>query len=229
MVDVSVADLAPALVVRPALAETAAVALVLPGGRENSLAPTQPRHLSGVRMIPFARALHRQGAALGLAVWSVRYRVRGWNGEEMSPVPDVRWALDQVRDQHGPVPVVLVGHSMGGRTAVRVAGDASVAGVVALAPWLPKTDPVEQLSGRRLLIAHGTLDRVTSPRASQRFVVRARDVTPDVAFVAVRGETHAMLLRAPFWHGLAAAYALDTLELRALPPRLAKVVAAGSG
>ena len=35
------------------------------------------------------------------------------------------------------MPVVLLGHSMGGRTAVAVADDPSVVGVVALAPWLP--------------------------------------------------------------------------------------------
>ncbi|WP_438949092.1 LLM class flavin-dependent oxidoreductase, partial [Streptomyces harbinensis] len=35
----------------------------------------------------------------------------------------------------GPVPVVLVGHSMGGRAALRAAGHPAVTGVVALAPW----------------------------------------------------------------------------------------------
>src|SRR5690348_3330225 len=116
---------------------TRAVALVLPGGRANSFELAQARHLSAVRMWPIARAVHRAGQGHGLAVWLVRYRYRGWNGEDMSPVPDVRWALDEVRRRHGEVPVVLAGHSMGGRTALRLAGDASVRGVVALAPWLP--------------------------------------------------------------------------------------------
>jgi dienelactone hydrolase len=203
----------PSYVIRPSRGETRAVALVLPGGRADSFDATHPRHLSGVRMIPFARLLHRRGAEAGLAVWSVRYRVRGWNGEEMSPVTDVLRVLEQVRERYGDVPLVLVGHSMGARTAVRVAGHANVVGVVALAPWLPKSDPVDQLRGRRLLIAHGTLDRVTSPRASQRFAGRAEGVAADVTFIAVRGETHAMLLRPAFWHRLAADRALADLGL----------------
>lgn len=201
-------------VVRPSRGETRAVAVVLPGGRADSFDPTHPRHLSGVRMIPFARMLHRRGADAGLAVWSVRYRVRGWNGEEMSPVADVRWVLTEAQKRHGEIPVVLMGHSMGGRTALRVADDANVVGVVALAPWLPKSEPVDQLRGRRLLIAHGTLDRVTSPRASQRFAARAEGVAAQVTFVAVRGETHAMMLRPALWHRLATDHALADLGLQ---------------
>lgn len=204
----------PSYLVRPSRGETRAVAVVLPGGRADSLDPTHPRHLSGVRMIPFARMLNRCGATAGLAVWSVRYRVRGWNGEEMSPVADVRWVLEQVRESHGDVPLALIGHSMGGRTAVRVADHPNVVGVVALAPWLPKSEPVEQLRGRRLLIAHGTLDRVTSPRASERFAARAEGVAGDVTFVAVRGETHAMMLRPALWHRLATDHALASLGLK---------------
>src|SRR3954453_4781451 len=149
---------APAVIAYPAAGATAAVVLVLPGGRADSFEPTSTRHLSAVRMRPFARSLSRRGRRRGLVVWLVRYRYRGWNGEEMSPVPDARWALQEVRRRHGDVPVVLVGHSMGGRTAMRVADDPSVRAVVALAPWLPDGEPVEHLAGRSVLIVHGTLD-----------------------------------------------------------------------
>ncbi|HMC68182.1 MAG TPA: alpha/beta hydrolase, partial [Mycobacteriales bacterium] len=74
---------------RAAAGATRAVALVLPGGRADSFEPTAARHLSGVRMRPFAASLQRNGARHGLEVWSVRYRVRGWNGEQASPVADV--------------------------------------------------------------------------------------------------------------------------------------------
>jgi pimeloyl-ACP methyl ester carboxylesterase len=194
--------------VHPADGDTCAVAIVLPGGRADSFELTQSRHLSAVRMRPFARSLHRAGRRAGLTVMLLRYRYRGWNGEEMSPVADVRWALDYAHARHGDVPVVLVGHSMGGRTALRVAGDGSVRGVAALAPWLPNDEPVEQLAGREVLIAHGTLDRVTSPRASQRFAERARGTASRVDYVAVRGDAHAMLLRARLWHRLATRFAL---------------------
>src|SRR4051794_2983047 len=154
-------------------------------------------------MRPFARALHRAGRRDGLSVLTLHYRYRGWNGEEMSPVADAQWALAEVRARYGAVPVVLVGHSMGGRTVLRVAGDESVRGVAALAPWLFDTEPVDQLSGRDVLIVHGSRDRVTSPRASQRYADRARATAARVDYVPLRGESHAMLLRARTWHRLA--------------------------
>ena len=201
---------APAVAVHPADGSTTAVVLVLPGGRADSFDPTDTRQLTAVRMRPFARALHRRGRRKGIAVWMLRYRFRGWNGAEMSPVPDARWALDEVRRRHGDVPVALVGHSMGGRTALRVAGDPSVRGVVALAPWLLDTEPVDQLAGRPVLIAHGDLDKVTSPRASRRYAERAAAVTL-VRYVTVRRELHGMVLRWRTWHRLATSFALAAL------------------
>jgi dienelactone hydrolase len=220
-------ELVPTVAVRPAQGSTRAVVLMLHGGKEHSVQPTHHRQLAGARMLPFAAAIARRGGPVGVAVWSLRYRVRGWNGDQMSPVPDTRWALERVRCAHGDVPVVLVGHSMGGRTAVRVAGDDGVVGAVALAPWLPKGEPVEQLEGRRLLIAHGTADRVTSPAASRRFAERARAVASRVDVVMVAAETHAMLLRWPTWQRLTTAYALDLLGVAALPPRVAEVLERG--
>lgn len=204
-------DPQPTLAEYPVTGDTRAVAIVLPGGRADSFELTQSRHLSAVRMRPFAHALHRAGRDTGLAVMLLRYRYRGWNGDEMSPVADARWALDEASSRHGDVPVVLVGHSMGGRTALRVAGHDSVRGVAALAPWLPDREPVDQLAGRDVLIAHGTLDRVTSPRASRRFAERARDVAARVDYVAVRSDAHAMLLRAPLWHRLATRFVLGVI------------------
>lgn len=207
----------PSVHVRAARGTTRAVALVLPGGRADSFDAGDPRHLSGRRMQPFARRLAREGAHLGLAVWTLSYRYRGWNGTEMSPVPDARWALAEVRARHGDVPVVLVGHSMGGRTAIRVAGEPAVRGAVALAPWLPDGEPVAQLAGRRLLVVHGSRDRVTSPRASRRFCAAAAQVADEASYVLLRGEAHAMLLRWPVWHRLATTAALDFLGLGEAP------------
>jgi pimeloyl-ACP methyl ester carboxylesterase len=217
----------PGVVVDDARGSTRAVALVLPGGKADSFDPTDPRQLTAVRMRPFARSLHRRGSSHGLAVWSVRYRYRGWNGTDMSPVHDAAWALDEVRRRHGDVPVVLVGHSMGGRTAMRVAGDASVRGVVGLAPWLPDGEPVEQLRDRRVLVAHGNADAVTSPRSARRFVDRAATVAASASFVTVRGDMHAMLFRWQTWHRLSTAFALGVLDIRAVPPRIAAAVERG--
>jgi dienelactone hydrolase len=162
-------------------------------------------------MRPIARAVHRSGRRHGVAVWLLRYRYRGWNGTEMSPVPDARWALEEVRRRHGDVPVVLVGHSMGGRTALRVAGDDSVRGVVALAPWLLDTEPAEQVADRDVLIAHGDRDRVTSPDASRRYADRAGAAGARVRYVSVRGDVHGMLLRWRTWHRLTTSFVLEVL------------------
>lgn len=213
--------------VRASVGATRAVALVLPGGRADSLEPTSARNLSGVRMRPIASSLHRAGARHGLEVRSVRYDVRGWNGRVASPVANVVSALDEVRARHDDVPVVLVGHSMGGRVAMRLAGDRSVVAAVGLAPWLPDGEPIDQVAGRRLLLAHGDRDRVTSARATERFAGRATGVASDVDFVMVRGDGHAMLRRARIWHRLTTAFALDALGIRTVPADVTGVLERG--
>jgi dienelactone hydrolase len=218
---------APSVAVLPAQAETSAVALLLPGGKADSFDPVGPRQLARVRMRPFASSLHRAGASSGLAVWTVRYRYRGWNGAEQSPADDARWAIAAIRDRYGDVPVALVGHSMGGRAAMRVAGEPAVVAVVGLAPWLPDGEPVGQLRGRRLLIAHGDLDVVTSPRASRRFAERAAEAGADVDYVRVRGEMHAMLRRWYRWHSLTTGWLLDAIGFRPAPARVARVIDRG--
>ncbi|BAS08159.1 hypothetical protein AHiyo4_15810 [Arthrobacter sp. Hiyo4] len=69
----------------------------------------EARQLSPLRMVTFARHLHRAGKDHGLAVWSLRNSVRGWNGPDRSALQDARWALQQIRAQHPGVPVYLVG------------------------------------------------------------------------------------------------------------------------
>lgn len=219
---------APDLVVHAARGDTTAVALVLPGGRADSFDPADVRQLAAVRMRPIARALARSGAGHGLAVWLVRYRYRGWNGEQMSPVADTRWALDEVRRRHGDVPVVLVGHSMGGRTAMRAADDPSVRAAIGLAPWLPDGEPVDHLRDRLLLIAHGNLDNVTSPRASRRFARRAESVAARVGFVTVCGDMHAMVFRWRAWHRLSVQFVLGVLGFQPLPRRLQRAFDRGA-
>ncbi len=197
-----------------------AVALVLHGGRERSQEPVRPGQLAVRRMRPFVRDLASAGGDHGLAVWLLQNRVRGWNGDERSPVADARWALAQIEGRHGDVPVVLVGHSMGGRSAVHVAGHPSVVGVAALAPWLPRGDPYEQVAGRAVLVVHGQLDTTTSPRASLEWAREAATVTERIWRVQVRRERHAMLWRAGLWHGLVTEFTIATFGLGPLPTRL---------
>lgn len=176
----------------------AAVVLVLPGGKDRSDRPFRPWQLASVRMVPFTRDLRR--AMSDYAVWQVRYRYRGWNDRD--PVRDAAWALDEARRRHPGAPVILVGHSMGGRVALRVSGDPVVRAVCALAPWLPPDEPVGHLAGQRILIAHGLDDRITDPEGSARFAERAKAAGAEVTFAPLSGTGHAMLRRAGDWAGL---------------------------
>lgn len=198
------ADAPPPPQVRPADGPPRAVVLVLPGGRADSREHTRPWHLSAVRMLPFARALHRELRPQGVAVWGVRYRVRGWNGTEASPVADARHVLEQVRARHGEVPVVLLGHSMGARTALRVCDDPLVRGVTGLAPWLPDGEPV-RVDDVVVHLVHGDTDRWTDLDATARWAERARPLAAGLSFTVVHGGGHFMLRRPRTWHDLARA------------------------
>ncbi|MBE7186792.1 alpha/beta hydrolase [Jatrophihabitans endophyticus] len=188
-----------------------AVALVLHGGRSTSTAPVRANQLAVLRMLPFVGSLRRAGAQHGLAVARLRYRVRGWNGAERSPVADVESVLDRLVTRFPDVPIALVGHSMGGRAALYAAGHDAVRSVVGLAPWVEPGDPMNQLLGRRLLVAHGRADRMTDPRESARYTAAAAAVAASASYVAVDGDRHAMLRRAALWHGLATGFVLATL------------------
>lgn len=172
---------------------TDTVVVVLHGGKAVSDAPAREHHLAYVRMVAVARRMHRAFANRGAAVWMVRNRLRGWNEPRLDAVADARWALDEVAERHPRARIVLIGHSLGGRAALRVAGRARVAGVCALAPWVDAGDPVHQLAPRPVLLVHGTRDRVTSAATSARYVERARPSTPRIELATVRGSGHAML------------------------------------
>jgi pimeloyl-ACP methyl ester carboxylesterase len=202
----------PVLSVLPAQGPTLGVALVLHGGKSHSREPVEARHLSPARMVPFARHLHRAGRRHGLAVWSLRNSVRGWNGEDMTPLQDARWALEQISSRHPDVPIFLVGHSMGGLTAVCAADHPQVEAVVALAPWLSPGTPVSGVTNRKVLIVHGTIDRWTSPSASLAFSRRAGAGAASMQYVALKGAGHFMLRKIRLWHTLSTGFVLKAFN-----------------
>lgn len=202
-----------------------AAVLLLHGGRETGLgAPLPgPFNLPALRMRPFAQALGRAMAG-GVLVRAVRYGHRGWNGSRADPLHDAVRALDELRRAAGEIPVVLVGHSMGGRAALHAAGHPLVRGVVGLAPWCPDGDPVEQLAGRDVVLVHSTRDRVTSPAASRTLTARARRAGARTCLVTVHGSDHAMLRRAPAWHRLTTALVTGLLGRSPLPGPVAEAL-----
>jgi alpha-beta hydrolase superfamily lysophospholipase len=187
------------LVTTAGAAPVRAVVLVLAGGRAHSTAPARGWQSSSLRMIPFAWVARGVARGRSAAVWRLRDRVRGWNEPRRDPVMDAEWALAEVQRRHPGAQVIMIGHSMGGRTALRCAGDPSVIGVCALAPWIEPGEPVDQVAGRRLLIVHGDQDRITDPRNSARFAEQAAAVGATVRYQSMPGDMHAMLARASHW------------------------------
>ena len=209
------------------------VVVVAHGGQSIGTEPTTAYQLPVLRMIPLAAAIRHAVRGRDVTVRRVRFAVRGWNDEQASPVRDLTRILDDLRGQFGPVPVVLVGHSMGARAAIRAAGHPSVTAAAGLAPWLPPGEPVGHLAGRRVLLAHGTADVITRPAETWAYAERARSLA-SVTQIEVRTGEHTMLWRAPLWHALAAAFTCLSLGLPApsgpataaltAPPRPGRIV-----
>lgn len=204
----------PNLKVFPARGATRAVVLVLHGGREVGTDTVRGWSSPYLRMIPFARLAHRIGRAHGVEVCLLRNRVRGWNAPRLDPVSDGRWALERIRDRHPDAPVALVGHSMGGRVGLRIADDDRVVGVCALAPWTTAKDWVEPVAGKRVVIAHGTLDPTTTAESSYEFAKRAMEVSTLARF-EIPAEGHAMLRGPAAWNRVVKAFVADAFGLPA--------------
>jgi pimeloyl-ACP methyl ester carboxylesterase len=155
--------------------------LVLHGGKDRSRAEVTRRSLSWQRGAALGRTLGRQLHVARVGVRLLRYRSVGWN----------------------KVPVVLVGHSLGGRTACHAADHPLVLGVVALAPWLPPDESVAALAGRELHAAHGRRDRITRARDTRAYVERARTVASAASFTDMGERGHYLLNGIGAWNDFA--------------------------
>lgn len=191
----------PRLMTTPAPGEARGVVLMLHGGQETNHNPVENKHASWWRMALIAKAVRPFAARHDLALVLVQYRKRGWNEDtDPDPVRDGRWALEHIRDAYPGLPVVVVGHSMGGRTACRIADDGAVVGVVALAPWLPKGEPNGSIAGKALRVIHGTRDRWTSARWSKDYVARSQGLASSATWTSMPGVGHFMLRRVKAWN-----------------------------
>lgn len=177
---------------------------MLHGGAEHNLAPVPDRSRSLWRSRLMYDALHRDLEADGLAVALLRFATVGWNDPSApSPVPDARWALDELRDRFGSRPTVLLGHSMGARTAFAVADDPDVVGVVGLAPWFPADEDVTPITGKHLVAAHGSRDRITYASATRRLLERVERVAASSTFIDMGPVGHYLLRRRREWDRVA--------------------------
>lgn len=187
-----------------ALTKPRAVVLVLHGGSPQNSRPVGPTSSAWWRMRWFARRISRDLRARNIDVRALKHRMRGWNAgsdgsTEPAPVTDARWALAKLHEEFPGVPIALVGHSMGGRTAVAVADDPSVWLAVGLAPWWPPEDSTEQLTGRDVVGAHGHRDKTTDIEHTRAFLRRARQHALSETFVDMGASGHYLLSQRRDW------------------------------
>jgi pimeloyl-ACP methyl ester carboxylesterase len=183
--------------------------LLAHGGQEHSVAESPSWRTPLLRMWPFARSAAQAGphAAVGL----LRYRYRGWNGDNADAAADLRAVLDRIDYDR----VLLIGHSMGGRAVMRLADHDRVRGVLALAPWLPEADPRVEPRDRVVVLAHGADDRITDPRLTCRYAADLRAAGGSIVNLSAAGETHPLLRRYGDWNELVRRFVGHTLGFAA--------------
>ena len=199
----------PRLLTEAAPADPSGLVLLLHGGANRRGNPmVSPAQLSVLRMIPIAKRIARAGRGR-LGVFRLLNSHRGWDSTH-TPVDDVAWALDELEARYaGALPTCLIGHSLGGRAALLAGSSPGVFSVVALNPWVYPTDDAD-LTGRRVLMIHGTDDRVASKDRAAT-VARRLALTADVTFRTVDGGRHAMLRMRDEFERPAADFAVQTL------------------
>jgi len=202
-------------------APTSAV-LVFHGGSAKSTMKVSPLSPAVLRLIPVARAVAARVSTA--AVFRLRFSVRGWNGDGADVLADARWALDEIARKHPGLPIVVVGHSLGGRVAMHVVGmqvgparTSAVVGAVGLAPWVDPADPVEKLHGIGLCIIQGTRDRIVPEPSTRAWIRRAEAAGALVSSTLIEGAGHAMLRYFRRWHRLTADGVQSVLAAAAQP------------
>lgn len=198
-----------------------AAIITLHGGRADSYRTSQPWHLAALRMRPVLRAAATAVPLDETVLAHVRYRHRGWNQDD--PLKDTYRALSELQQTAGPVPTILIGHSMGGRAALRAADHPQVHSVLALAPWLPPGEPASQLSGKRAVVVHGDRDRLTSPHNSAVHIERARAAGARAGIILIHNGDHAMLRRSILWHRTVTTLVADLLHPDERPLGLTRI------
>ena len=186
------------------------VVLALHGGAPRSTTPTPQFDPGYLRLVLAARSITTRTRGR-LAVVLLRHAVRGWNGATESPVRDAQWALARVAATYPGLPIGLLGHSLGGRTAFALVTRPEVRCLVALAPWMSDAYDAHDFLGTPTLIVHGNIDTVTDAEASGGLVRRIDSLGGEARFESVSG-SHPLLWRAGRIHSMAAGFLSSTLR-----------------
>ena len=178
---------------------TRAAVLVLHGGTddvEKAKRPRRPFLPATMNSHWIQNGVHKALGTSGVATWALSHRLAGWDDNaDPTPVREARAAIERIRLMHSDtIPLVLIGISMGARTAVRVADEPNVRGVVGLVPWLPPDEPVENLRGKHLRVGHASLDTVAPWKSMENFVERASRVASSVHHENLGPDVHEMVL-----------------------------------
>jgi pimeloyl-ACP methyl ester carboxylesterase len=179
-----------------------AVALFLHGGAVEGRQANRPWSHNVARIYPLGRAVAAPETPVPLAVARLRFRWRGWNGDERSPVADALWGLEQVRSRYPGRPIALIGHSMGGRTALHVADEPDVRLLLGLSPWIEADDALPTKADLRTVLIHGDRDTICPLWASRETVEKLRAEGRHASLIRVARSDHAMLIRAGLWSRL---------------------------
>ena len=186
---------------------------MLHGGAEHDTEPVTERSKSLWRTRFMYDAIHSRFVDAGVAVAVLRFATVGWNDPgNPSPVPDARWALAELDARFGSVPTVLLGHSMGARTAFNVADHPTVRGVVGLAPWFPADEDLTPITGKHLVGVHGSRDKLTYASATRKLLRRADGVAASSTYVDMGPVGHYMLRRLREWNRVAIRESLGALS-----------------
>lgn len=185
-----------------------AMVLVLHGGGERGTKPMQWWGGPVLRMLPFALAIRHEARRTGrrVAVFRLKNAVFGWNGRSAHPLVDATAALNRITAEHPGIPVILVGHSMGGRVALRLAHRPEVRAVVALAPWIHDSDTPDGRPGQAFLLLHAREDRVTDPSRTTAYAAALQPSGAQVTCGIIPGDNHAMMRRPTRWHDRVSAF-----------------------
>ncbi|GAB49951.1 dienelactone hydrolase family protein [Mobilicoccus pelagius] len=187
-----------------------AVVVTLHGGPERGFRRTAAWNAAYLRLLPFGRRI-RELSGDRIAIVHVRHTQTGWNGGEQTTLGQARILLADLARREPELPVGLLGHSLGGRTALAAAGHSQVTSVAALAPWVTPHDAVDHLVGRDVLVVQGNRDLICPKHKTDAFVDRLRDAGGDVDYEILAGCGHGMYRRASQWHDLAAHHLVRTL------------------